>query len=103
LVAAAQHFEQGILEHNVDDWASYLLLMASKLPSTALPFEDAAHGIFGLEGGFSGLKERLCSPDFWSDARAQQTAEKQREAVQALDAVIRKAAAMVCTPRFVHV
>ena len=95
-VGATKLLEAGLLEHNPDDWAGFLLLFACKLPGTALPFADAAHGIFDTEGGFGTLAPLLSTDAFWADAKAACGAEEAEVAVEYLEGVIERAVAQVC-------
>lgn len=51
---------------NPDDWAGYMLLFSCFLPSTALPFDQAAEGLISVQGGFGGLEETLNDPEHWA-------------------------------------
>ena len=68
---AARYLEVGIRQHTPDDWAGYQLLMACRLPGTALPFDEAVDGVFELQGGFAQLSQRMAQEDFWAEAKAQ--------------------------------
>ena len=55
---------------NPDDWAGYMLLFSCCLPSTALPFEQAAEGLISVQGGFGGLDANLRNPEHWTAMQA---------------------------------
>ena len=57
---------QSLQSLNPDDWAGYMLLFSCSLPSTALPFEQAAEGLIGVQGGFGSLERILKDPEHWS-------------------------------------
>jgi hypothetical protein len=51
---------------NPDDWAGYMLLFSCCLPSTALPFGQAAAGLITVQAGFGGLEGILTDPKHWA-------------------------------------
>ena len=86
LGAAAALLTQSLLEHNADDWSGYIMLMACKLPATALPFHDAVPGVFELEGGFARLADSFCSEAFWEAAPQLASADEIRARIRDLAA-----------------
>lgn len=73
-----------------DDWAGYMLLFACCLPSTALPFDQAAEGIISLQGGFGGLQGVLEDSEHWSSMQPgpEATEEDYKEACSELEAFL---------------
>jgi hypothetical protein len=95
LDAAAQLLEECLLEHNPDDWAGFMLLMACKLPRAALPFDDAAQGIVEMQCGFSKLVDTFRSKAFWEV----HAASDNQKGLQEMKAFIDKVIGQVCPLR----
>jgi hypothetical protein len=93
--SASLLLQEGLAQHTLDDWAGYLLLMACKLPGTAIPFDDAAQGLFELEAGFAGLSDLLKTEEFWAEAKEACTPTGQRQAVAELEAFLQSAISQV--------
>lgn len=85
---AAARLEEGLRRHQPDDWAGLLLLMSCLLPGTALPFGEAAEGVFEIEGGFGGVSEQLGQAELWQEAAEAQGEAERGAAVQRVIALL---------------
>ena len=93
---AAEHLEAGLRNHQPDDWAGYLLLLSCLLPGTALPFDEAAEGVFEIEGGFGGISEGLKQEEAWAEAAAAEGAGERAAAVQRICQLLDDISGQVC-------
>ena len=91
---AASLLEEGLLQHNPDDWSGYLLLMACRLPATAMPLHDAAEGFFAVQHGFCDL-QKVFNQKFWDAAAQEQSGSGVQPAALSIQSVIDQAAAKV--------
>jgi hypothetical protein len=90
LDAAAAFLEESLLEHNPDDWAGFMLLMACKLPHAALPFDDAAQGLLEIQGGFSTSAGTFKSQSFWDRNLGPASKDDCQKQIQEMKAFIDK-------------
>lgn len=75
---------------NPDDWAGYMLLFSCCLPSTALPFDQAAEGLISVHGGFGGLEALLKDSEHWNSMQpgAEATESSYKQASSELEAFL---------------